>query len=61
MTSGTWTVNGLVDFQPYGCGVLFGTPGIANFNEQVEGMNLYIKETTRTPSSALAGGFPITQ
>jgi hypothetical protein len=24
--SGTWTVTGLVDFQPYGCGVLFGTP-----------------------------------
>ena len=24
--SGTWTVNGLVDFQPYGCGVIFGTP-----------------------------------
>ncbi len=21
-----WTVNGLVDFQPYGCGVIFGTP-----------------------------------
>jgi hypothetical protein len=24
--SGTWTVNGLVDFQPYGCGAVFGTP-----------------------------------
>jgi hypothetical protein len=24
--TGTWTVNGLVDFQPYGCGVIFGTP-----------------------------------
>jgi hypothetical protein len=24
--SGTYTVNGLVDFQPYGCGVVFGTP-----------------------------------
>src|SRR5437763_15968727 len=24
--SGTWTVNGLVAFQPYGCGVIFGTP-----------------------------------
>jgi hypothetical protein len=24
--SGTWTVNGLIAFQPYGCGVVFGTP-----------------------------------
>jgi hypothetical protein len=24
--TGPWTVNGLVDFQPYGCGVIFGTP-----------------------------------
>lgn len=24
--SGTWTVDGLVDFQPYGCGVVFGNP-----------------------------------
>jgi hypothetical protein len=24
--SGTWTVNGLIDFQPYGCGVIFGMP-----------------------------------
>jgi len=24
--SGTWKVNGLVTYQPYGCGVLFGTP-----------------------------------
>src|SRR6266536_2911029 len=24
--SGTWTVNGLIAFQPYGCGVIFGTP-----------------------------------
>jgi len=24
--TGSWTVNGLVDFQPYGCGVIFGTP-----------------------------------
>jgi hypothetical protein len=24
--SGTWTVNGLIAFQPYGCGVLFGNP-----------------------------------
>ena len=24
--SGTWTANGLVAFQPYGCGVVFGTP-----------------------------------
>jgi hypothetical protein len=24
--SGSWTVNGLVAFQPYGCGVVFGTP-----------------------------------
>ena len=24
--SGTWMVTGLVDFQPYGCGVVFGTP-----------------------------------
>ena len=91
--AGTWTVNGLVDFQPYGCGVLFGdpippdlcggrlsldvtftgpagslpgrvtvycligvpptsaeegiravVPGIANFNKQVSGMNVYIKQ-----------------
>ena len=91
--TGTWTVNGLVDFQPYGCGVLFGdpiedflcggrvsldvtftgpagsfpgrvtiycligspppsteegvhvnVPGIANFNKQVSGMNVYVKE-----------------
>ena len=24
--SGTWAVNGLIAFQPYGCGVIFGTP-----------------------------------
>jgi hypothetical protein len=24
--SGSWTVNGLVDFQPYGCGIVDGTP-----------------------------------
>lgn len=24
--TGTYTVTGLVDFQPYGCGVVFGTP-----------------------------------
>ena len=24
--SGTWTVNGLIAFQPYGCGIIFGTP-----------------------------------
>jgi hypothetical protein len=91
--SGTWTVTGLVDFQPYGCGVVFGTPlppnlcggrlslnvtftgpagslpgrvtvycvigappssaeegiranipGIANFNKQVSGMNVYVKQ-----------------
>lgn len=24
--SGTWTATELVDFQPYGCGVVFGTP-----------------------------------
>jgi len=24
--SGTWSVNGLVSFQPYGCGMVFGTP-----------------------------------
>jgi hypothetical protein len=24
--SGTWTVNGLVDFQPYGCGMVMGMP-----------------------------------
>jgi hypothetical protein len=91
--SGTWTVNRLVDFQPYGCGVIFGTPippelcggrvsldvtltgpagslpgritiycligspppsaeegvrvvvpGIANFNEQVSGGNVYVKQ-----------------
>ena len=91
--SGTWTVNRLVDFQPYGCGVIFGdpipdflcggrvsldvtfhgpagphagrvtiycligapppsaeegirvvVPGIANFNKQVSGENVYIAE-----------------
>ena len=29
--SGTWTVDGLVDFQPYGCGVVFGNPLPPNF------------------------------
>jgi hypothetical protein len=91
--TGTWTVDGLVDFQPYGCGVIFGdpiedflcggrlsldvtftgpagsrpgritidcligsppasaeegvvvnVPGIANFNKQVSGMNVYVKQ-----------------
>lgn len=91
--SGTWTVDGLVDFQPYGCGVVFGNPlppelcggrlsldvtftgpdgslpgritifcvigapppsvaegvhvnvpGIANFNKQVSGMNVYVQQ-----------------
>ena len=91
--TGTWTVNGLITFQPYGCGVVFGNPlppnfcggklkldvtahtptgdvpaivtvycvignpppsvregvrvvvpGVANFNRQIEGMNVYIKQ-----------------
>jgi hypothetical protein len=29
--SGTWTVNGLVSFVPYGCGVVFGNPLPPNF------------------------------
>ena len=29
--SGTWTADGLVSFQPYGCGVVFGTPLPENF------------------------------
>ena len=89
----SWIVNRLVDFQPYGCGVIFGTPiedflcggrvsldvtftgpagslpgritiycligspppsaeegvvvnvpGIANFNKQVSGDNVYVKQ-----------------
>jgi hypothetical protein len=29
--SGTWTATGLVDFQPYGCGQVFGNPLPPNF------------------------------
>jgi hypothetical protein len=91
--SGTWRVNRLVDFQPWGCGVVFGmplppnlcggrvsldvtftgpagsfpgritifcvigspppsveegvhvvVPGVDNFNKQVSGMNVYVKQ-----------------
>jgi hypothetical protein len=46
---GTWTVNGLVDFQPYGCGVVFGTPLPPNFC----GGRLVMDVTAITPFGAV--------
>jgi hypothetical protein len=43
--SGTWTVNGLVAFQPYGCGVLFGTP----IPPELCGGRLVLDVTATTP------------
>ena len=31
LTSGTWEATGLIDYQSYGCGVVFGTPIPPNF------------------------------
>jgi hypothetical protein len=31
MATGTWTATGLLNYQSYGCGVVFGTPLPANF------------------------------
>jgi hypothetical protein len=43
--SGSWTVNGLVDFQPYGCGVVFGRTLPPNFC----GGRLVLDITATTP------------
>src|SRR5438876_4914950 len=43
--SGTWTVNGLIDFQPYGCGVIFGTP----ISPDLCGGRLVLDVTAATP------------
>src|SRR5205814_1384747 len=43
--SGSWTVSGLVDFQPYGCGMVFGTPLPPNFC----GGRLVLDITAMTP------------
>jgi hypothetical protein len=42
---GTWTVNKLVDFQPYGCGIVFGTPLPPNLC----GGRLVLEVTATTP------------
>jgi hypothetical protein len=47
--SGTWTVNGLIDFQPYGCGVVFGTPLPPDFC----GGRVDLDVTATTPSGLL--------
>jgi hypothetical protein len=46
---GTWTVNRLVAFQPYGCGVVFGTPLPPNFC----GGRLVLDVTAQTPFGAV--------
>ena len=43
--SGTWTVNGLIAFQPYGCGVLFGAP----LPPELCGGRLVLDVTATTP------------
>jgi hypothetical protein len=43
--SGSWIVNGLVDFQPYGCGVIMGDP-IPDF---LCGGRVTLDVTARTP------------
>jgi hypothetical protein len=50
---GTWTVDRLVDFQPYGCGSLSGEP-VAPF---LCGGRLRLHVTMTTPSGPLEGDF----
>ncbi len=47
--SGTWTATGLVAFQPYGCGVVFGTPIPPNFC----GGRLVLDVTLSTPGGSV--------
>jgi hypothetical protein len=49
--TGTWSVNSLVDFQPYGCGVVFGTPLPPDFC----GGRLSLDVTFHTEAGSLPG------
>ena len=53
--SGTWTANGLVAFQPYGCGVVFGTPLPPDFC----GGRVVLDVTLSTPLGSLPGQLTI--
>jgi hypothetical protein len=53
--SGTWTANGLVAFQPYGCGVIFGTPLPPDFC----GGRVVLDVTLSTPLGSLPGQLTI--
>jgi hypothetical protein len=53
--SGTWTVTGLVDFQPYGCGVIFGTP----IPPDLCGGRLVLNVTATTPFGPQSGQLTI--
>jgi hypothetical protein len=52
---GTFTVTGLVDFQPYGCGVVFGDPLPPDFC----GGRLSLDVTFQTEAGALPGRITI--
>lgn len=54
-TSGTWIANGLVAFQPYGCGVVFGTPLPPDFC----GGRVVLDVTLSTPLGSLPGQLTI--
>lgn len=53
--SGTWTANGLVAFQPYGCGVVFGTP----LPPDLCGGRVVLDVTLSTPLGSLPGQLTI--
>lgn len=51
LAAGAWEATGLIDYQSYGCGVLFGTPLPPNFC----GGRVEIRVTLTTPLSELPG------
>jgi hypothetical protein len=53
--SGTWTADALIDFQPYGCGQVFGNPLPSNFC----GGRLVLAVTATTPFGLSSGQLTI--
>jgi hypothetical protein len=49
--TGTWEATGLIDYQPYGCGVVFGDPIPPNFC----GGRVQLRVTLDTPHGVLPG------
>jgi hypothetical protein len=51
LATGTWKATGLLDYQSYGCGVVFGTPIPSNFC----GGRVVMRVTLKTPLGELPG------